>query len=69
MRFTIDRFEGNFAVCEGEGRKMSNILRSVLPAGAKEGTAIIFDGKEYTIDADTTTSERIKRKMDSLWGK
>ena len=58
MRLIIDRFEGDFAVCEKEDRKMMNIKRDRLPPDAKEGDALIIEGDIITIDI----TETIKRK-------
>lgn len=68
----IDRFEGDFAVCEDEDRKMINIEKSRLPEDAKEGTVLIIIGdKEDDIKVDYAETEarksRIKRMMDSLF--
>jgi hypothetical protein len=69
MKVTIDRFEGDFAVCEKHDRTMVNIKRSRLPAGAKEGDALIIESDTIRIEA----SETVKRKkaiddlMNELW--
>jgi hypothetical protein len=68
----IDRFEGDFAVCEDEDRRMINIEKSRLPEDAKEGTVLIIMGdKEDDIKVDYAETEarksRIKRMMDSLF--
>lgn len=39
MTFIIDRFEGEFAVVEAQG-KVYNIPKALLPEGAKEGDVI-----------------------------
>ena len=69
MRLVIDRFEGEYAICEKDDRSMHLVLQSLLPEGAKEGSCLQYDGIAYTIDetAEAVTRERIKRKMDSLW--
>jgi hypothetical protein len=58
MRVIIDRFEGNFAVCEKEDRKMLNIKRDKLPPDAKEGDALIIEGDTITIDKAETTKRK-----------
>ena len=40
MRRIIDRFEGDYAVVEFEGRRMVEIHKKDLPAGLKEGDAV-----------------------------
>ena len=59
----IDRFEGDYAVIEINGRTV-DIPRSELPAGAKEGVAL-----RLVIDADDTASrkKRIDGMMNSLF--
>lgn len=71
---TIDRFEGTFAICEGEGHgkeiKMYAIEIAELPQGAKEGDVLeISEEGTIQIDAKATQQRRSKiRKMqDSLW--
>ena len=65
----IDRFEGDYAVVEFEGRQMKDILRSDLPIGLKEGDAIRGTNGVYAFDAQET--ERIKKEtkamFDKLW--
>lgn len=69
MKFIIDRFEDNYAVCEKENREMINIDVNKLPKLAKEGDVLSIDGDIITIDEDETTArkERIKKLMDDLW--
>ena len=69
MRVVIDRFEGDFAVCEQEDRNMLNIQRSKLPANAKASDVLIIDGDMITIDAAETAQRKkiIEKLMDSLW--
>lgn len=70
----IDRMEGTFAICEGEGQgkdiKMYAIEITELPEEAKEGDVLqISDDGTLTINRDATEQRRSKiRKMqDSLW--
>ncbi|QNB44998.1 DUF3006 family protein [Thermanaerosceptrum fracticalcis] len=69
MKVIIDRFEGPFAVCEDEERKMINIEKEKLPKEAKEGSVLIIQGDEIEIDYNETENRknRIKKMMDSLW--
>ncbi len=69
MQVIIDRFEGNFAVCEKPDRSMLNIPRNKLPAKAREGDVLIIEGDHIRLDS-TATSERkkaIEEKMKDLW--
>ena len=65
----IDRFEGNYAVVEFEGRRIVNIHKRDLPAGLKEGDAIQGNDGVYVFDEVET--ERIKKEtkgmFDKLW--
>lgn len=64
MRYIIDRFEGEFAVCELEDMSMVNIPRKALPPDAREGDSILV-----TID-DAETEDRkarIGKLMDDLF--
>ena len=69
MCFTIDRFEGDFAVCENrETREMINIPKKKLPKGAKEGYIIKPKRNKYIIDYKQTkeVKNRIKEKFNNL---
>ena len=68
---TIDRFEGNFAICEDKDEKYFGIELSEIPQGAKEGDVLEIDGEGViSINAEATNIRRatIKKKQDSLWG-
>jgi hypothetical protein len=66
----IDRFEGDFAVCEVENGETVNIPRTELPLSADEGDCLITVAKGvYAIDADETArrKKRIREKMSRLF--
>jgi hypothetical protein len=66
----IDRFEGDFAVCEDDKRRMTHVRRSEIPVQAAEGDCLIADPqKGYVLDAGETARRkaRIKDKMDRLF--
>lgn len=69
MRLIVDRFEGNFAVCEKEDGTMIDIKRDTLPEGVKEGDILIVEGDTITVDEEATLErkERIEKLMDDLW--
>ena len=71
MKVIVDRFEGGFAVCEDENRKMINIEKAKLPKDTGEGSILIINGDHIEIDLKETKSRqtRIKNLMDSLWEK
>ena len=65
----IDRFEGEYAVVEEDGDKMTNILRKHIATDAKEGDCIkIVDGK-YIIDHEETKKRKdeIEQIAKDLW--
>lgn len=59
MKWIIDRFEGEYAVCELPNGKMADIPKSAIPADAHEGDVIII-----TIDKNET--DKRKEKIDGL---
>lgn len=65
----IDRFEGNYAVCEKEDRTIINIERSELPKEAKEGDVLVVKENCIIIDEKATQERRehIKKLMKDLW--
>ena len=65
MKVIIDRFEGDFAVCEKADRTMLNIKRAQVPADAKEGDALIINGD--TITVDTATTEKRRNPINNLF--
>ena len=65
MKFTVDRFESSFALCEREDGSMVRIPVGRLPAGTKEGS-ILVEKKSNLILCETFAAERrgnIKDKM------
>lgn len=64
MRVIIDRFEGDFALCEKENRKFINIERKRIPAEAQEGDVLIIEGDEISLDIEE--SELRRRKIEKL---
>jgi nucleoid DNA-binding protein len=70
QELVVDRFEGEFAVCEDRKTKQThNIEISKLPENIKEGNVIKFENGKYIIDEtkEQEISNRIKSKMDNLW--
>jgi len=70
VRYTIDRIEGEYAVCEDGKGAVKDIALRELPGGAKPGDVLEYRDGEWTFDEDKKkeTAERIKNKMDALWG-
>jgi hypothetical protein len=69
MKVIIDRFEGDFAVCEKADRSMINIPRSKLPSTAKEGDVLTIEEDKIRIDEAETLDRREKARnfLDKLW--
>lgn len=70
MELIVDRFEGDFVVCEKQkDGKMINILKDKLPENIKEGDYLRITDQEVIIDYDKrkVREERIKNLMDDLW--
>ncbi len=69
MKVTIDRFEGNYAVCEANDKSMLTIEKSKLPRSAREGDILIISGDKITIDVKGTREKKknIKKLVDDLW--
>lgn len=65
----IDRFEGEFAVCEDESGSMVNIPISRVPGGAKEGSVLTEKDGMFLLDTAATELRRkeISRLQNSLW--
>lgn len=59
MRYTIDRFEGNFAVVELENKKFVDVPKMALPPEAKEGDII-------KVEVDTAQTKKQKDKIRGL---
>ena len=70
MFAVIDRFEGDFALCQflADG-EMRRYARSALPSNAKEGDVLRIDGNSFAIDRQRTKKRRteMQEKMDRLW--
>lgn len=67
--FTLDCFEGNFAVLENRNtKKMIDIPISSIPSNAKEGDILKLSNGSYIIDHEETkaVSNRIRQKMNNL---
>lgn len=69
MKFVIDRFEGNLAVCEDEHGKMVNINRNRLPNTAVEGDVLVPRLTGFVIEENETSKRKnsIQDLMKELW--
>jgi hypothetical protein len=69
MKLIIDRFEGEYAICETEDGKIINIKRNEIPEDAVEGDVLIYEEGSYTIDNEANDERKkyIEKLMDDLW--
>lgn len=69
MKVTIDRFEGEYAVCEKPDRTVVNIKKDRLPEEVKEGDVLIIEGDNIRVDSEETRQRKkdIKKLMNDLW--
>ena len=64
---TIDRFEGELAVCQQDDGTMINIKREVLPPDCAEGDALEAKDGIYTKKDNQLRRDQMKSKMQSLF--
>ncbi len=68
-RFTIDRFEGNYAICELEDQTTVSIPKYQLPLGCREGDCLVRDADgmfQPDREENTVRERRILDKMKRL---
>ena len=67
-KLIIDRFEGTYAICEDQAKKMFAISLNELPQGAKPGDVLQISGAgELSVDQEET--QRRRKKMAGLQSK
>ena len=67
-KLIIDRFEGTYAICEDQEKKMVAISLNELPQGAKPGDVLQISGAgELSVDQEET--QRRRKKMAGLQSK
>jgi len=72
MGFVIDRFEGEFALCEKDNGEVELIVRESLPEDAAEGDVLTEDGEGGCITDPAEKEQRLeaaKNRMASLFSK
>lgn len=69
MTMIVDRFEGDYAVVEIDGKVMTDIPRRLLPPEVKEGQVIKRVNGRYEIDfAETKKREVAMQNLsEGLW--
>ena len=72
MKFVIDRFEGEYAVCENiETQEMVDIPIELIPEVAQEGSVLTEENGVFELDlnGEEQRRQRIEEKMKGLWKK
>jgi Protein of unknown function (DUF3006) len=64
MKYIIDRFEGDLAVCEAEDGKMVDIEKSRLPKNAEVGDVIVLENGHFRVDKKET--DRRRKEIEDL---
>ncbi len=69
MKIIIDRFEGEYAVCETEEKMFIDIPKTDIPEEAKEGDILSKMDTGYRIEKTETEEKReeIKKRMNNLF--
>ena len=66
---TIDRFEGDFAICQTKTGQIQPIQREKLPKGCHEGDAIELKNGVYVQTDNSLRRKEMKEKMEKLFKK
>jgi hypothetical protein len=69
LYYIIDRWEGEFAVCQREDLVMVEIPRAALPEGCGEGAKIEAWNGGYRLVDNTEDRERVRAKLRRLFEK
>ena len=70
--FSIDRFEGNIAICENlSTNEFCDIPKKLLPKNCKTGSIIKFENNKYSLDEKTTKSKQsqVKSMVNQLFNR
>ena len=66
MQFlTIDRFEGDYAICENEDGKLSNIARIDIENNAKEGDTIFRSAGSGVFEVDKVRTQKARKAIEA----
>lgn len=68
-RAIIDRFEGEWAVCELEDESFTHIKIDRLPEDAREGDTIVISEGSIELDREATHERRVymDKLMEDMW--
>ena len=69
LMLTIDRFEGDFAICQTKTGQIQTIQREKLPKGCHEGDAIELKNGVYVQTDNSLRRKEMKEKMEKLFKK
>lgn len=71
VKYTVDRIEEDFAVCEDENGAMVNIEKTQLPADIREGDIVSVENGEAVILRDETQERRkiISQKRKDIFAR
>ncbi len=58
MSLCIDRFEGEYAICEDENRRTFRIPRTLLSPQSREGDVLLQTKEGYQVDREQTKCRR-----------
>lgn len=69
MKAVIDRFEGEYAVCEKDDRTMIKLKKNEIPLTAKEGDVLIIEAGSIILDEEETEKRKreIERLTEDMW--
>lgn len=69
LSLIIDRFEGDFAVVEVDGKEMKDISKKDIPQFAKEGDVLKQLNGKYELDVEETQRIRAEaeKMMKDMW--
>lgn len=65
MKLVIDRFEGDFAVCEQENGEMINIKKSRISQTSAEGD-VLYQSSDGHFTVDFLETEKRKKEIENL---
>lgn len=65
-KLIIDRFEGNYAICEYEDKSMTQVPKYKLPLACKEGDCLILNEDNMYQKDEISTSSREKKILEKM---
>lgn len=65
MKVIIDRFEGDYAICEKEDQTMIDLERKKIPKNTKSGDALRVN-EDGSISLDEKETDKRKKRIETL---